>query len=120
MQDKLNVKRLLCFEPGNRLADPEQVVGNIFRCINAFAFEEQNNVIALPVVAAGSQRVPLETIFPILVNAAIFWLENGLPLQQIKLVIYRQEQVPTALRIFEHAKQLFELKNLNTAGNSST
>ena len=120
MQDKLNVKRLLCFEPGTRLADPEQVVGNIFRCINAFAFEEQNNVIALPVVAAGSQRVPLETIFPILVNAAIFWLENGLPLQQIKLVIYREEQVPTALRIFEHAKQLFELKNLGSAANSST
>jgi len=119
MQDKLNVKRLLCFEPGNRLADPEQVVGNIFRCINAFAFEDQNNVIALPVVAAGSQRVPLETIFPILVNAAIFWLENGLPLQQIKLVIYREEQVPTALRIFEHAKQLFELKNPNTIGDLS-
>ncbi|MEO6719348.1 MAG: toll/interleukin-1 receptor domain-containing protein [Ferruginibacter sp.] len=108
MQDQLNVKRLLCFEPGNMLKNSQEVVGNIFRCINAFAFEEQNNVVALPIVAAGRQKVPLEIVFPVLVDAAIFWLENGLPLQCIKLVVYREEQVPQALKIFEKAKRLFE------------
>ena len=114
LQDRLNVRRLLCFEPGNMLEQAETVVGNIFRCINAFAFEEHNNVVALPIVAAGHQKVPLERVFPVMVDSAIFWLENGLPLQCIKLVVYRDEQVPQALKIFEKARKRFDLRTAST------
>ena len=110
MQQRLNVKRVLCFEPGNKLSNPDEVVGNIFRCINAFAFEQQNNVVALPVVAAGHQKIPLQNIFPALLDSAIFWLENGLPLKCIKLVIYKQEQVEQAVDIFEKEKKLHSLE----------
>ena len=124
LQERLNVKSLLCFEPGNMLDNSEEVVGNIFRCINAFAFEQQFNVVALPIVTAGYQKVPLSIVFPVLVDAAAFWLENGLPLHCIKLVIYRQEQVPQALQIFTRAKQAFESKTArkksNKPGGAST
>ncbi len=56
-QKQFNFKQILCFEPGAEVHEDKAVVGNIFRCINTFAFEQQNNVIAMPVVASGNQKV---------------------------------------------------------------
>ncbi|MCA1758844.1 MAG: hypothetical protein LC658_03660, partial [Bacteroidales bacterium] len=91
-QKQFHFKQILCFEPGTKVQEDKTVVGNIFRCINVFAFEKQNNVIAMPVVASGNQKVSLDKILPAIVEAAIFWLENGLPLKSIKLVLYSDEQ----------------------------
>ncbi len=107
-QKQFNFKQILCFEPGAKAYEDKAVVGNIFRCINTFAFEKQNNVIALPVVASGNQKVALEKILPAIVEAAIFWLENGLPLKSIKLVLYSDEQVENGLPGFKKMKQDYE------------
>jgi hypothetical protein len=64
----------------------EKVVANIFRCINTFAYDKQNNIIAMPVLASGNQKVPMDKMLPAILDAAIFWLERGLPLTCIKLV----------------------------------
>ena len=111
-QEQFNFKQILCFEPGAKVQEDKTVVGNIFRCINAFAFEKQNNVIAMPVVASGNQKVALNKILPAIVEAAIFWLENGLPLKSIKLVLYSDEQVTESLPQFENIKQDYESKNI--------
>lgn len=108
-QQQFNFKRILCFEPPAG-EGKEKVVSNIFRCINAIAFDKQNNVIAMPVLASGNQKVPLEKMLPAIMDAAIFWLENGLPLDCIKLVLRNEEQVAAALPIFLNAKQQYELK----------
>lgn len=79
-QKQFNFKQILCFEPGSEVHEDKTVAGNIFRCINSFAFEKQYNVIAMPVVASGNQKIPLGKMLPALVEAAIFWFENGLPL----------------------------------------
>ena len=104
LQQKLNIKRILCFEPGQQIHASQEIVGNIFRCINTFAFDEKNNVVAIPMVASGCQRAKAEAMLPALLEAAIFWLENGLPLTCIKLVIYRQEKVNMAAEIFNRIK----------------
>ncbi len=109
-QEQFNFKQILCFEPGAKVHDDKTIVGNIFRCINAFAFEKQNNVIAMPVVASGNQKVALDKILPAIVEAAIFWLENGLPLKSIKLVLYSDDQVMEALPQFNSIKQDYETK----------
>src|SRR5436190_183439 len=83
-QAVFNFKRILCFEPSMQNTEQEAVVGNIFRCINTFAFNENNNVVAMPVLASGKQRVPIEKMLPAMLDAGIFWLENGLPLTSIK------------------------------------
>jgi len=108
-QEQFNFKKILCFEPPAG-EGKEKLVANIFRCINTFAFDKQNNVIAMPVLASGNQKVPLEKMLPAILDAAIFWLENGLPLDCIKLVLYNEVQVAAALPIFIKAKQQYELK----------
>ena len=109
-QEKFNFKKILCFEPSLQNSEQESVVGNIFRCINTFAFNEKNNVIAMPVLASGKQRVPIEKMLPAMLDAGIFWLENGLPLTCIKLVLLSDEQTKAALPIFVRAGQQNELK----------
>lgn len=107
-QKQFHFKQILCFEPGNELHEDKTVVGNIFRCINAFAFEKQNNIIAMPVVASGNQKVSFDKMLPAIVEAAIFWLDNGLPLQSLKLVLYSDEQVAVGFPLFEKIKHDYE------------
>src|SRR5437868_1587243 len=37
-QQKFNIRQVLCFEPGEKIKEPAEVVGDILRCINTFAF----------------------------------------------------------------------------------
>lgn len=103
-QDRLHFKKILCFEPYFQSTEPQTVVGNIFRCINTFAFDEDTDEIAMPVLATGYQKVPIEKMMPAILEHAVFWLQNGLPLKCIKLVLYRREQVISALPIFNKFK----------------
>ena len=107
-KNKFNFKKILCFEPQYHSTEPQTIVGNIFRCINTFAFDEDNDEIAMPVLATGYQKVPIEKMLTPLLENAIFWLQNGLPLKCIKLVLYRQEQANAALPIFTAIKQKTE------------
>ncbi len=100
-QKKFNVKQILCFEPGEKIKEPEEVVGDIFRCINTFAFNDEHNVIVMPIIATGYQQVPIEKILPALLAAAFFWLKNGLPLTCIKLVVHSDEQAAKAISLFK-------------------
>jgi hypothetical protein len=104
-QKQFNFKQILCFEPGAEVHEDKTVAGNIFRCINSFAFEKHYNVIAMPVVTSGNQKVALDKMLPAIVEAAIFWLENGLPLQSLKLVLYSDEQVADGIPLFERIKK---------------
>ncbi|MFT3701070.1 MAG: toll/interleukin-1 receptor domain-containing protein [Agriterribacter sp.] len=100
-QQLFNFKRILCFEPQQQSAEPQSVVGNIFRCINTFAFDDDNDEVAMPILATGYQRIPLEKMLPALLDSAAFWLGNGLPLRCIKFVLHSQEKADIALSVFE-------------------
>ena len=117
-QQQFNFKKILCFEPPPG-SEKEKLVANIFRCINNFAFDKQNNIIAMPVLASGNQKVPMEKMLPAILDAAIFWLESGLPLSCIKLVLRSKTQVAAALPIFIQAKEQYELKKSANAGDIS-
>ena len=118
-KNKFNFKKVLCFEPQYHSSEPQTIVGNIFRCINTFAFDEENDEIAMPVLATGYQKVPIQKMLPPLLENAVFWLQNGLPLKCIKLVLYRQEQADAALPIFEQVKQALAKTAQPEAGNTS-
>ena len=107
-QQKFNFKRILCFEPGDKIKEPEEVVGDIFRCINTFAFDEDKNDLAMPIIATGYQKIPMQKILPALLKAACFWLQNGLPVKSLKLVVHRNEQATEALPIFETFKNAMQ------------
>jgi TIR domain len=104
-QHQFNFSRILCFEPRLESAVPQEVVGNIFRCINNFAFDDENNSIAMPLIGSGYQKIPVEEMLPALLETAIFWLKNDLPLDTLKLVVFNPERLQVAQDIFEKVKQ---------------
>ncbi len=122
-QQKFNFKKILCFEPGEKIKEPEEVVGDIFRCINSFAFDEDNNELAMPIIGTGYQQVSLDKMLPALLTACHFWLSNGLPLQNIKLVVHDKEKADLALGLFNAFKKSIpkkavrKLKNIKKTGN---
>ena len=91
-QQKFNFKKILCFEPGEKIKNPQEVVSDIFRCINTFAFDEENNEIAMPIIGTGYQKVTINKMLPALLHACDFWLKNGLPIYSIKLVVHSSEK----------------------------
>lgn len=109
-QAKFHFRQILSYEPDKKAGSPEVAVGNIFRCINMFAFDDDYNVIAMPVLASGKQKVPIAKMLPALLETAIFWLETGIPLDCMKLVLYTQEQVDISLPIFTKVKTDYDNK----------
>jgi hypothetical protein len=99
-QQKFNFKKILCFEPGEKIKEPQESVSDIFRCINTFAFDNENNVLAMPIIGTGYQQVSIQKMLPALLHACCFWLKNGLPLQCIKLVVHSDEKAKQAVNIF--------------------
>jgi len=106
-QKEFNFKQILCFEPSRQAGSPETVVGNIFRCINNFVFDDDNNAIAMPVLATGWQKVPMATMLPALLDTCIFWLDTGIPLDYIKLIVHTDAQAHEAMPFFEKVRQQY-------------
>ncbi len=116
---KFNFKRVVCFEPRYRPfvtnsgfddGNLEQTVGFVFRCLNNFAIPETtagNDArrfeilsVAMPLLATGNQRVPVEAMLPRLLEAAIFWLEEGLPIKELKIVAFSRAETEIAAHLF--------------------
>lgn len=112
-QQQFNFKRILCFEPGEKIKEPAEVVGDIFRCINTFAFDEDKNDLIMPIIGTGYQKTPLQKMLPALLKAAYFWLQHGLPVNTIKLVVHRKEQEDEALELFRAFKNNVQRPHLN-------
>lgn len=89
---RIQFKRILCFEPLVR-GKPSQVVGDIFQSLMPFATGDvQIRTVAMPVVATGNQRVPLTEMLEPLIDAAVHWLELGLPITHLKIVQLSQSK----------------------------
>lgn len=100
-----NFRRILCFEPAHRGSAPE-VVGDIFRSIVPFATGTPPvRKIAMPLVASGDQGEPAEAMLESLVDAAVHWLEGGLTLDTIKVVLRESDATPALRATFARAKR---------------
>lgn len=116
---RFNFGRIVCFEPrypafvmstGFDNSSIEDTVRYVFRCLNNFVIPEANGThevrwfnitrVAMPLLATGNQRVPLEALFPKLLDAAVFWLEEGLPIECLKIVAFKPAEAHVATRIF--------------------
>jgi hypothetical protein len=111
-QKQFNFSHILCFEPYLHSEAPEEVVPNIFRCINTFVFDDDHNVVAMPLLATGNQKVAIEKMLPALIENAVFWLQQGLPLDNIKLVVYNEDHVERVKNLFEDTKLKYEPKTV--------
>jgi hypothetical protein len=104
----LRFRRILCFEPLVRGRPPE-LVGDIFRALTPVLAERPDiRTVALPLVAAGNQGYPAAVMLGPLLEAALHWLENGLPLDRIKIVAYSDHQAQEAIGLFSKQKDQYQ------------
>ncbi len=93
--------RLLCFEP----ATPHtaaSTVGDIFRTLVPFVGPEIGiRDVAMPIVASGNQRVPREEMLTAILAAAKRWMEFGLPLNRLRIVMYHRDSPDPAIAAFD-------------------
>lgn len=101
---RLQFRRILCFEPLVRGSLPE-LVGDIFRALTPIVAEREDiKTIAIPVVTSGDQSYSVREMLNLLLEAALHWLEIGLPLDRIKMVTRSDTQVLDALQLFSEKK----------------
>jgi len=85
-QPGIQFKRILCFEPRVR-GKPGEVVGDIFLSLMPFVVANPPiTSIAMSLVATGGQGAPVVEILTPLIDAAVHWLELGLPVNTLKIV----------------------------------
>ncbi|MDE2366957.1 MAG: hypothetical protein KGM95_08490, partial [Betaproteobacteria bacterium] len=100
----LRFRRILCLEQRVQGKPPEWV-GDLFRALTPVLAERPDiKTLALPIPVpipvAGDQGYPVTEMLTQLLDAASHWLEAGLPLDCIKIIIQPEAQSQEALRVF--------------------
>lgn len=95
-----NIGRVLCFEPST-IGDPPDVVGQLFRGLFPFLSEDRDATIAMPLVAMGDQGWSASEMIPPLLDAAVKWFGDGLPVQELKIVVRSPETLEDLRPVFD-------------------
>jgi hypothetical protein len=104
---ELRFRRILCFEPRALTSVPERV-GDIFRALVPIVAERRDlATVAMPIVAAGDRGYAVADMLSPLLDAALHWLENGLPLDRLKIVVHAEEQADDAAEVFAARKAAY-------------
>ncbi len=97
-------RRVLCFEPEIR-GRMAEVVGRIFRSIAAMdPCDPPIRSVATPIVASGGQRRKPAVMLAALLDAAVPWMERGIPLDVVKIVVFSADDVPLLRPVFAAEK----------------
>ena len=108
-QHDAGFQRILCFEPAYR-GKATEVVGDIFRSIIPFTTGEPPiNSIAMPLVATGDQGEDRNEMLRALVDAAVHWLNSGMPLDRINIVVHSTADVESLKQTFATVKASLKL-----------
>eukprot|EP00794_Sanderia_malayensis_P007282 gene7282-8093_t len=83
--------RIMCFEGGfKRGSRPPMVVGEVFRSLVSLC-KEQDIKVMMPLLASGDQGYSQNMMLRLIVEAAIHWMQIGLPLKILKIVIFAHD-----------------------------
>lgn len=103
----LPFRRILCFEPALRGRAPE-LVGDLFRSIVPLITDDPPiRSIAMPRLASGDQGEPGDLMLSSLVSAALHWLQTGLNLQCIKIVLRESSATDESLHLFAQIREKY-------------
>jgi hypothetical protein len=104
----IQFKRILCFEPRVR-GNPAQVVGDIFQSLMPFVTGDLHiTSVAMPLVTTGSQRSAMLDVLEPLLEAAVHWMQIGLPLKTLKIVQYSELKAAEMKGMFAVLKRRYE------------
>lgn len=92
--DKLNARQIACFEPGV-LGSAPSAVGALFQGLFPFLGETGNKTVAMPLLASGHQGWPVIDMLIALLDAACHWMQRGLAIDELKIVLRPSAQNAT-------------------------
>jgi hypothetical protein len=108
----LNIGRIACFEP-LMLGSPGSIVGDLFRGLFPFLDDRKDQVVAMPVLAAGDQESPSGEMLSSILDAASRWLARGLAISELMIVERAPDRVPALARTMADFKRKMAVSNIN-------
>src|SRR5713226_1023646 len=100
LADRHAFGRILCVESGWRGSAPE-ITDDLFRALSPYLLTSLPNAsVAMPLVGAGDQGWPPAQMMETILNATIAWINRGLPLRLLKIVVRSEETAKSALDKF--------------------
>lgn len=104
----IQFNRILCFEPIYR-GHPSQVIGDIFQCLTPFVTGYQTPIkVAMPLVSTGDHGIPISVMLEPLIDAAVHWLELGLPISHLRVVQRSEKKALETKGAFSILKKRYE------------
>ncbi|MGK7915324.1 MAG: toll/interleukin-1 receptor domain-containing protein [Prochloraceae cyanobacterium] len=112
----IQFRKILCFEPLFR-GEPPDVVGDIFRALSPFLGDDPPiRTAAMPIVAAGDQGYPIQTMLRPLIEAAVNWMGIGLPLEILKIFAHSDQNAHQAATEFAKLKLKYTPQKRSVGG----
>jgi hypothetical protein len=111
-----NFSRIICIESG-WIGAPIEIASNLFRIVGPYTLAKGAiRSIAMPIIGSGDQGNEPTAILAAVLNSAVDWMDRGLPLEILKIVV--KEGSPTAdlIRTFDQfaARGRLNAKSLQT------
>ena len=107
----LNVGRIACFEP-LMLGSAASIVGDLFRGLFPFLDDRKDQVVAMPVLAAGDQGSHSSEMLSSILDAASHWLARGLAISELMIVERTPERVAALARTMADFKRKLVVANI--------
>lgn len=111
---RFSFTRVLCIESGWRGSPPE-ITDDLFRALAPYLLTDCPNAsVAMPLIGAGDQGWPPGEMIESILRAAVSWIQRGLPLRLLKIVVYSQADSDSAHHRFvsvRHEHEAGEQKN---------
>jgi hypothetical protein len=85
-------RQLLCIESGWRGTLPE-IVDDLFRAVAPLFITFHGGSLAMPIIGAGDQGWPFEQMLGSLLRTAWSWLNRGLSISVMKIVVHPENIV---------------------------
>jgi hypothetical protein len=116
---RFNFRRLLCIESGWR-GDPPENTDDLFRALAPFLLTDFPDCsVAMPLIGAGDQGWPAMDMLKAIIRAAISWIERGLKLPLLKIVVHDKFTASEAFDVFTSLKRQHQLSLTATPFSSN-
>jgi hypothetical protein len=99
-----NFRYILCIESGWRGTPPE-ITDDLFRALAPYLLSDfPNSSVAMPIIGSGDQGWSSTEMLCVILRAAVSWMERGLPLKLLKIVILDERTAQDIVETFLASK----------------